>query len=268
MLTVSVRIPLTHKALRLSLWPTVVFLATFSLLVSLGFWQLDRAKQKTLYEKQAQSFRETIKAHKAHTLSLSQAYIAYQEYGRALNDIPLTLRGQFLPEPIVLHDNRILAGRAGYHVLAFFQPEEALQAILINLGWTPWLHQRRDLLPNLTLPQNRMMLTGVLFVPNPEIWTLEKEAPPLIDSSQPWLLQKIDLNLLSEQLNRDLFPFTLRLTPDSKPKISTETNHSLNRSFRNALDWETPIEKHHGYALQWFTMALVFTGLYVLLNLQ
>ena len=75
---------------------------------------------------------------------------------------------------------------------------------------------------------------------NPYLLKIEK-----LNYDFPQIVQSIDINLLSNELQLGLFPFVVRLQEDQLG--------ALPRSW--VVSNMTP-EKHQGYALQWFLMAL------------
>ena len=106
-------------------WRTT--LATFLLvpgLVSLGFWQLDRAEEKTGLIARLEERRESP----AITLqSVSRLPV------NDLADRQVTMDAVFTPGQYVLLDNRLRAGRFGYEVVALAAVGEL--TVALNLGW-------------------------------------------------------------------------------------------------------------------------------------
>lgn len=66
-------------------------------------------------------------------------------------------------------------------------------------------------------------------------------------------MQRVDLVRIREQLKRPLLPFVLRLSPAS--------DHGYERDWRVRTGL-TP-ERHLGYAVQWFALAVALVGLCV-----
>ena len=89
------------------LWPTVATLLLLILLVGLGFWQLERARQKQVLLDQYEG----------------QGEAAIQIDGAALNSTeglayrPAQVTGQFDRRHQFLLDNRVYEGVPGYQVL-------------------------------------------------------------------------------------------------------------------------------------------------------
>jgi surfeit locus 1 family protein len=131
--------------------------------------------------------------------------------------------GRFVPGATVLLDNQIRAGRVGVMVLSLFQPEGAHRAVLVNRGWIA-LDARRQLEEAPAEVAGRVALSGLL------------RRPP-----------SAGLQVLARQFGHELFPGVLLLDPGMP--------------FGYARDWEPlpntlPPERHRGYAVQWFGLAL------------
>lgn len=217
--------------------------------MGLGFWQLYRAD----YKQQLQDLYEQRSA--ATPVALSQLKVT--------DDIAYTrvrLQGRFDNAHHFLLDNRTLNGRPGYEVISAFWLEPALtmatgesvQWLWINRGWIPMLARRSDLPEIPAVTSGTHSLNGQLLLPTKAF--VLADVP--LSGQWPEVIQAIDLQqmktrLLSQQTATTV-PYLLRL----------ETGEA--GSFQ--VSWQpvnsTP-QKSLGYAVQWFLMALVLTGLYV-----
>ena len=66
---------------------------------------------------------------------------------------------------------------------------------------------------------------------------------------------KIDLEKSSQLFDYQLHPFVLRLAPDETSQFVRE--------------WHSHFmgpEKHYGYAVQWFSLAIALLGIYLVVN--
>ncbi len=212
-----------------TLIPTLAAIIVIALMMKLGFWQLHRAEEKAVSDLR--------------------------------RDIPAQLSGTFLTTPLIIHDNRIDQGQAGYHLLAVFQPKQASQAVLVNLGWQSWPQFNRRYRPKLALPSGEQQLKGVLHKPIQGVFTLAKNTEQL----EPHfiLIETLDIPLLSRWLRRPLQPVVLQLDADTPPLEKDFRRHWL-----KAEEIGMTPEKHRGYAFQWFIMAAVVFGLYIGLNIK
>jgi len=152
---------------------------------------------------------------------------------------------------VFLLDNRIYQGQAGYEVLVPMH-SSAGPTVFINRGWIPQ-GRYRDQLPNIEPLEGTSQIHGSIYVPVGAAFMLGEEQttdswPRVIQSAAPQALAP----LAGYGTNDDIFPYIVRLGEGAPgaftrywPVIST-----------------TP-EKHRGYAVQWFAMALMLLGLYL-----
>ena len=234
------------RRFRPKLGPTIATLVIFPLLMSLGFWQLDRAEEKRLsaaaFSSGQQRAAETINHQ---LLSASEEFFWRRVSGT----------GTYLPVSILL-DNRIRGGRVGYDVLTPLTSTDGT-TVLVNRGWVPANTDRAKvpILTQLLLPTSYQGNLG----PPPATGIAINEHGAAIENLAGGVLrvQKIDIDLLERELSLTLINAVLYLGNDS-PNGFTR-------------DWPTPgfnPEKHEAYATQWFVMAVIVAGLFVVLNLE
>ena len=121
-----------------------------SVLISLGFWQLDRAEQKRTYLAQQQVLlsggQVVIDASTTDDLAL----LKYR---------PVTVNGHYDEQHQFLIDNQHVNGKVGYYILTPFWVAGSDKAVLVNRGWLP-LNKDRSVLPALPLSTVETDLTG------------------------------------------------------------------------------------------------------------
>ncbi len=231
--------------------PTLLCLALFILLVSLGCWQWSRAEYKT-----ALVMRQT--SGEAQILTLEQALETTGE----IHSLPLQLTGSFDNAHSLLLDNQMEGSRPGYQVLTPLLTTDN-KLVLVSRGWIAGSANRR--LP--VLPQTRvgvLTLQGKIYVPDGKQLVLK--ADDFTTPEWPLLIQKIDLNQLSAVLvagrpGVELAPFVIRLDVDQDVEDGEE--------FVRHWHWMSMSpEKHRGYAFQWFGMALVLLVLYIVFSTE
>lgn len=226
------------SALRLDLeWRTTLLtLLLVPALVALGFWQLDRAEEKTLIAAQDARRAAAPAQPFAALQDMSDQELAYRR---------VELQGEFLPDAVLLLDNQIRDGRYGHDVYGVFQTSVSGALLLLNRGWVPGDASRRSL-PEVTVPVGPLRLSAVLYVPPGEPYLLAEDRFASLD--WPLLVQSASASALAEALESEfaqpVFRHELRLLPDQPG------------GFRR--DWpviNVSPQKHRGYAVQWFTMA-------------
>lgn len=207
----------------------------FPALLSLGFWQLDRADEKTLIAARNEAQAKAAPISLPDAEALSEEELAFRR---------IELVGTFDPEVVILSDNQIRDGRYGHDVYGLFRDESGA-VTLLNRGWIAGDSSRRSL-PAVETPTGELVLVATVYVPPGEPYLLaeetfdELEFPRLVQSVQSDKLYAA----LAEVARKQPFAYELRLDPGA------------DGGFRR--DWpviNVSPEKHQGYALQWFTMA-------------
>lgn len=226
------------KRFRPGIAPTLVVLVLLPLMVFLGFWQLSRGQEKQAL---LQSYAER---RAAQPLSVAQlAAVADPAFRR------VQLRGEFDAGHSVLLDNRMRDGKAGVELLQPFHDQASGQWLLLNRGWLPWPDRRTP--PAFTTPDQPLNINAWVYVAPGE--TFQLHADPAA-AQWPRLLTALHPQALWAELERSGFAFELRA--EAGP-ATYETQ------------WPVVAmgpEKHVGYAVQWFAMALALLGLYLYLG--
>ena len=222
MLVVKVRIALSLLALAL--------VAGF---ISLGRWQLHRASEK---QGMLDAVATALSRKQARPL-VSAAGMDSRGYDWAAG------RGRFLDTPALLLDNQRRGEQVGVHVFAAFQPTGG-SALLLDLGWLPLPGDRK--LPTVTLPVGEQAVSGLLAPPPTSGIALGPAY--VISDSRRWLMTRVDIAALAGGLHIGLAPRILRLDPALPIGYARDLD---------VLPNTIPPQRHRGYAVQWFGLALV-----------
>ncbi len=216
-----------------AIWKVWFFAAVFfPLTISLGTWQLDRAEEK---DELSRDFELAMKA-KPVQWSNSQSL----DVGRFRT---FQMSGVFLPEFSFLLDNRTHQGRPGYEVLT---PLEVGQStILVNRGWVP-APAYRSQLPSVSAPESKVDLIGYFYFPETTTPVLDEAVTG--EEVWPKRIQRLDWSMMDEALSRNLaVNHQFRLLDHTQPGA-----FEINWSKSSLMP-----DKHRGYAVQWFSMAVV-----------
>ena len=220
--------------------PGVLISLTVWGLLSLGFWQLDRADEKRGIENAivlAQSSpAQLVDADDIHT----------KEHYRVL------LSGYFDTNKQFIYDNQIVDQISGYYVLTPFVLKGDSKAVLINRGFIPW-NGRRDKLADIDIADK---LTEVEVQISKPVKRMELKVSETTGDF-PVLIQALDLDEMSTIASLDLVSVVGLLSPESEDGYVRQ--------------WEPytgSIERHIGYAIQWFLMALVLAFIGIRLALK
>jgi len=221
---------------------TAVALAAF---VSLGTWQLGRAREKRgLVEEFAAGSRDTVEASGLDLGGLPR----YQR---------VRLLGAYDPSRQVLLDNMpSAAGRPGYRVLTPLRRADGRGWVMVDRGWVP-LGASREALPDVAVGAGEREVSGVLDVlPEPGL----RLGPATAPGATAWprvLLFPTEADVESA-LATDVESRIVLLDPGAAD--------GFERSWRPSLGFGP--ERHLGYAIQWFAFALVSVVMLIALNLR
>ncbi len=222
-------------------WPSLVTLLLLGLLLSLGFWQLDRAGEKrALLAEFAQGRDGTIIQLEADLRTFDG--LQFQRAGAT---------GHYDAAHQFLLDNRTYNGRVGYHVLTPFMLRESGMAVLVNRGWIP-IRKGRSYLPDMPVSSEHRTLTGLIRLPSVKGFMLGEEE---VRQGWPYRIQRIKTESLARELGYPLLPVVLLLDG--------------NQGDGYVRDWHPFVfgpERNVGYAVQWFGLALALLVIYIVVN--
>ena len=208
----------------------------------LGFWQLDRAAQK---ESLQALMASRAAAPMLDSLAFGQLCCADPA---ALHYRPVRLRGQWLVQHSVWLENRQMSGRPGFFLVTPLALEGRSEALLVQRGWAVRDADDRTRLPALTTPTGVVEVEGLIAPPPARLYEL---AP----SGSGVIRQNLDLPALAAQTGLALLPVSLR----QRDRPGQPGDGLLRQWSRPAVD----VQKHHGYAFQWFALGTLMTGFYV-----
>ena len=210
--------------------PSILILATMAFLVSLGFWQLDRADQKRTIEASIQKANTGVVE-----LIVNQNELLNKEY------YEVRLQGSYIGDKQFIYDNQIVDQVSGYYVLTPFVLTGQSNAIMINRGFIPW-NGRRDQLDDIAVDS---AFREVKIQVSRPIKRIELKTSD-ISNQFPVLIQAIDFDVIEEISSTSFVDVIGLLDPSSDDGF-----------VRKWEPYTGSIEKHIGYAIQWFLMALV-----------
>lgn len=210
--------------------------------ISLGQWQTRRAAEKEAIEAKL-SARQS-----AAPVVVGKAVLAPEE----VEFRRVSVKGAFVRDWPVYLDNRPYKGVAGFHVLMPFKIAGSDMHVLILRGWIPRNISDRTRLPPLSTPSGLSEIDGVATQHAGRVLQLGR-AEPLHAGA---IVQNVGIAEFAQASKLALQPFMIEQL--------TDTQDGLVR------DWPRPstgIDKHRGYAFQWYALAasafifFVVTGL-------
>lgn len=224
---------------------TLATAVLFPLLISLGFWQLERAGEKQQLEAEWSQRQSAAPAALSTLRDRDADELVYRG---------VRLRGEFLEGSYLLLDNRVRQGRFGYEVVGVMALEDGGLA-LVNRGWLAGDPARREL-PDVAWPAGTVTLSGHLYRSPGEPYLLGEQ-----DFSGDWplVVQALDIDAIAARLRAEyaaeLFPLEVRMAAAQPGALLT--------------DWQVvnaSPAKHRAYAVQWFSMAAVLLLFWLLRN--
>jgi len=254
--------------MRASVIPTLAAVAVVALTVSLGNWQLRRADEKA----QLQLQRDQALARAPLPIGTELLDAAATDGQR------VSLEGRFDAPHTVFLDNRTRHGVAGFHVLtpmrigadspaADSPAGNPARYVLVLRGWIARDVAERTRLPPLRTPGGVQRVEGLAIVDLPQPIVLgasdahgsgaERSAgdPAALGDGSSRIWQHLSMSDYARWSGLPMQPVLVRQT--------SELDDGL------ARDWVQPaagVDRHHGYAVQWYAMAAVTVGLWLWLT--
>lgn len=207
--------------------------------IALGQWQTQRAEQKVALQQRMQA--------RASAPPLQQ--LPADEADDPDEFRHIRLRGEFIPQWTIYLENRPHNGAVGFHVLTLFKPLGSTRAVVVARGWAPRDALDRTRLPPAPLPVGLTQVEGVLRRDAGHVLQLGQADAPRPQA----ILQNLEVDALARASGMTLSSYVIEQgagTPGSEDGL--------------VRDWPLPslgIERHRGYAVQWYAlaaMAIVF----------
>jgi len=221
---------------------TALLLPTF---ISLGMWQLDKARAKESLQVMLDE-RSREPAVQMPAATTDPESLRYRR---------VVATGRYEPERQILVDNRVYREQAGYHVVTPLRLAGSDMRVLVNRGWVPAPPDHREQ-PAIETPKRPVELTGIAVVPPTRFFTLAPEPA----SGGQW--QPVWQNL-------DLERYRARAGFPVQPVVILMDEGSTGGGF--VRDWPRPderIERHLGYAWQWFGFAGALVAIYLFVSFR
>ena len=203
---------------------------------SLGQWQLRRAAQK-------EAIQAAIDAKKVLPALDGRALAAIKNI---VNEFyrPVDVQGVWQASQTVYLDNRPMNGRAGFWVLTPLVLQGSGQVIVVQRGWAPRDFSDRTRLPEVLTPTGLVTVQGLIAPPPSKLYEFKGvESGPI--------RQNLDLNAFRRETGLPLLDASLHQTGPASEGLLRE--------------WAPPnlgVDKHYGYAFQWFGLCTLVLGLY------
>jgi surfeit locus 1 family protein len=216
---------------------TIAALLSVALTFALGRWQLSRAAQKEAYQAAIES-QGRLPALDAQTLLASGDL-------KTLLHRKIVLRGHWLAEHTVYLDNRQMNDKVGQFVLTPFQIEGSATVVVVQRGWVARNFLDRTQVTPVATPSGILELQGRMAPTPAKLYELGQ-------AEKAVLRQNIDLNNFSAEVGRPLLFASVQ-------QLGAASDGLL----REWPQVASGVEKHYGYAFQWFALSALISILYV-----
>lgn len=225
-------------------------LVGMAITASLGRWQLSRAAEKEALQA-ALDERGRLPAIDGVSLFASAGPALPAADTQALVHRAVQLEGRWLPAHTVYLDNRQMQGRPGFFVLTPLQlSAPGGGVVLVQRGWAPRNFQDRTQLPLIQTPADAVVRVEGRVAASPSRLYEFQGADSAQGSSR--IRQNLDLAAYRTETGLALANLTVLQTGTA--------SEGLQR------DWPVVgagVDKHYGYAFQWFGLCGLIALLYV-----
>jgi surfeit locus 1 family protein len=217
---------------------TAAAVLVFSTTFSLGQWQLRRAAQKVALQTAVQTQEQLpTLANAGLPLGKDMAGVLHRK---------ATLEGTWVQGQTLFLDNRPMSEKVGFWVITPLKLAGSDQVLLVQRGWVPRDFTNRARLPEIATPTGLVSVTGRIAPPPSKLYEFKGiETGPI--------RQNVDVNVLRLASGLPLLDAALLQTQG-------QAGDGLLR------EWAAPnlgVERHYGYAFQWFSLAALVLGLYI-----
>lgn len=216
---------------------TVLALLGMGATAALGRWQMGRAAEK-------EALQARIDARLAEPV-LEGLSLAGVDVSPELLHRRIALHGQWLAQHTVYLDNRQMQGRQGFFVITPLQLTGRSEVVLVQRGWVPRDFSDRTRVPPVTTPPGTVTVAGRIALPPSRLYDLGPADTGLIR-------QNLDLAQFKQETGLPLVALSV-----------LQTDVVADGLLRDWPAINSGVDKHHGYAFQWFGLCALIALLYV-----
>ncbi len=216
---------------------TAAALMTAALTFSLGQWQLGRAAQKL-------ALQASLDQKKTLPPLVNADIVAVANDVGPWVDRRIELSGRWLAGKSIYLDNRPMNAKPGFWVVTPLLLTGSDKVVLVQRGWIPRNFQDRTVLAPIETPTQTVTLLGRMAPAPAKLYAFK-------GADTGSIRQNLDIPFFTAETGLPLIhALVIQLDPASE---------GLQR------DWAAPntgVDKHYGYAFQWFGLCLLVVGLY------
>ncbi len=229
---------------------TLLVLAAMAVMVRLGFWQLDRLKQRRAFNARVLAQVNAPQLDLNQSLSkIASSSLTGMEYH------PAAVTGKYDYSQQIAWRNQPYNGAFGVHLLTPLRITGTDESILVDRGWIP---QQDFDTGNLAKydPPGPVTVSGYLrnSQVKPFFWTVSD--PPAAPGKRLAGFFIADVSRISQQVPYPMLPVLLNVTPVAGVS---------GPPYPSALNLDLSEGPHLGYAIQWFSFSIILGITYILL---
>lgn len=212
--------------------------ASVMLTVSLGNWQLRRADEKLALQA---AWDRAEQAAPLPVAGTDLAVVASQLPRR------VRLRGRYLTGHDVWLDNRQMDGQTGLLLITPLRLADG-GVVLVNRGFARRDPRDRTRLPAVARPDEEVTIEGLAVAQTSRVLQIGENAPA--GTGQPAVWQNLDFDAFERASGLTVAHWVVQQTSGADDGL-----------LRHWPRLAAGVDKHHGYALQWFALAALITAL-------
>jgi len=221
--------------------PTVATIVAVAVFVAAGDWQRGRMEAK-----------EALRAQLDAARSMPAVALPDVDAWDAWRYRPVRVEGTFDATRQFLVDNRVQAGRVGFHVVTPLALADG-RVVLVNRGWVA-AGATRDLLPVVPPGAGPVVVTGRVALPTSGYVELAA------DDGAGTVRQNLDPARFAAATGVRVLPIVVEATMAAAPEDAPLVR-----------DWPLPdagSDKHRIYMMQWYAFAALAAGLWLIFRLR
>ena len=229
--------------------PLLATVVVVAIGIALGNWQVRRAEEKIAVA------AAIVEQGKLPPLVIGDrgGVQGYDRVGTSAHPTYRRIRvtGEFVPTWPVFLDNRPYAGRAGFYLAMPFRIAGSDRHVLVLRGWLPRDPREYGRVPDYATPAGTTTVEGIVVAGAGHVKQLGTAAPVKPGA----IVQNLEVTDVARASGLRLEPFLVQQTG---PQVAGDPI---------VRDWPAPdtgIDKHRGYAVQWYALAAMAALFFVI----
>jgi surfeit locus 1 family protein len=205
--------------------------------LELGNWQTRRGDEKAARQRQWDAALAGAPVRLADAAGMSRVADSLPQRVEAV--------GTFVTNATVYLDNRLVDGVAGFHVITPLSLGDDVPWIMVNRGWAARSMYDRGRLPEARVDAGPVRVEGVAVDRVPRALELGER-----ENRLGGIWQNLDFAAFEQASGRPVGRFVVQQTND--------TGDGLQRNWTRP---DTGVDKHRGYAFQWYSLTALIAAL-------